>query len=135
MQKYLAAFLALTLAATAVRANEANGGVERYYCTQYGPFFFRFDPDKAAGVFAILTNNDLGSVVGRMDGRAFEGEWFEVDSRGDIRIFFAEDWSSFEVEYSIAGEPEEWLTGWKGRLRPEPATVAFTANDETYRCQ
>ena len=47
--------------------------VERYYCTQFGPFFFRHDGEKMAGVFAILTNDDLGVVVGTIEGRSFRG--------------------------------------------------------------
>lgn len=131
----LAAAIALPFLAQPSYADDMQAPAERRYCTQYGPFFIRFDPDKAAGVFAILSNNDLGSIVGALDDHRLEGEWIEVDSRGDIRITFSEDWSSFEAEYSVAGAPDRWYGDWTGRL-PENADVeSFDVDGTTFRCR
>ncbi len=115
-------------------AGENDGSIERYYCTQYGPFFIRFDPDKAAGVFAILSNDDLGSMVGRLEGRRIDGTWEEVDSRGRIRLTFSEDWSRFDAEYTVAGNPLEWHGEWTGYLRNDPDVQEFTRDGEAFRC-
>ena len=134
--------IALTLIIGALVATTAKGGpdapspgTERHYCTQYGPFFIRFDEDKAAGVFAILTNGDLGSMVGALEGRRLEGEWVEVDSGGAIRIEFSEDWSTFEAEYNLAPEPETWHGDWRGHLRPTDDTASFVRDGVEFRCQ
>jgi hypothetical protein len=108
--------------------------VERRYCTQFGPFFVRFDPDKAAGVFAIHMNGDLGSMVGTLDGHELEGIWVENDSRGRIRMSFSGDWSTFEAEYSVESEPESWRGGWLGRL-PRDDVEEFEHEGLTYRCR
>ena len=108
--------------------------IERHYCTQYGPFFIRFDPDKAAGVFTIHNNGDLGSIVGRLDGLTLDGEWIEVDSRGEIRLEFTSDWSRFEARYNVAGNPETWHGNWTGILRPADAPATIEVNETEYRC-
>lgn len=109
--------------------------VERFYCTQYGPFFLRFDPDKAAGVFAILPNNDLGAMVGALDGQTLAGEWIEVDSRGAIRMEFSEDWSSFTAAYSVAPSLDSWEEGWAGYLPPVGDPDSFVIDGQTFRCR
>ena len=87
-----------------------------------------------AGVFAILTNGDLGVVVGTIEERVFTGRWFEVDSAGDIKITFSDDWSSLDAAYAIDGEPDAWRRGWVGRSRPEDSTISFEEGGVTYRC-
>lgn len=131
----LAAAIAAPLLAPSTHAAEEAPSVERRYCTQYGPFFIRFDPDKAAGVFAILQNNDLGSMVGALNGHRLEGEWAEVDSRGDIRIHFSEDWSSFEAEFNVAAAPDRWYADWAGRLPENSGVESFEVDGTTYRCR
>ena len=124
-----------TLAQTADETTQLSPiPVERYYCTQYGPFFFRHDGDKMAGVFAILTNRDLGAVVGTIEERSFSGRWFEVDSAGDIKIEFSNDWTSFDAAYAIDGEPNAWRRGWVGRLRSGDSPTSFEEGGVTYRC-
>ncbi len=131
----LAAAIALPLSVLPAHAAGETESIERSYCTQFGPFFIRFDPDKAAGVFAILQNNDLGSMVGALDGHRLEGEWIEVDSRGEIRITFADDWSSFEAEYNVAAAPDRWYDGWTGRLPENDAVDSFDVDGTTFRCR
>ncbi|MHA7872719.1 MAG: hypothetical protein ACX939_10245 [Hyphococcus sp.] len=131
----LSAAMTLPLFAQPTSANDATTSVERRYCTQYGPFFIRFDPDKAAGVFAILTNNDLGSIVGALDGHRLEGEWIEVDSRGAIRIAFSDDWSRFDAEYNVAGAPDRWYGDWTGRLPENGDVDSFIDEGTTFRCR
>lgn len=126
--------LVLSLTTVTATADEPPTTVERYYCTQYGPFFIRFDPDKAAGVFAILTNGDLGSMVGVLSDHSLEGEWIEVDSRGEIRMTFSEDWSEFEAEYNVAANPEKWYSDWNGHLRPEDGAETFEKDGTEFRC-
>ena len=109
--------------------------IERLYCTQFGPFFLRFDPDKAAGVFAINPNNDLGAVVGAIEDRTLTGEWIEVDSKGAIRIAFSEDWSSFEAAYTVGVDSTEWLEGWFGYLPPAGDPDEFEIAGETFHCR
>ena len=116
------------------QAVRETNSAERRYCTQYGPFFVRFDPDKAAGVFAILTNGDLGSMVGRLEGRSLEGIWVENDSRGEIRMRFSDDWSSFEAEYNVETVPEKWYGDWTGRLPPGDDATEFEHEGTTFRC-
>ncbi len=130
----LSAFLMLP--ATAQDSDEMDVGVERNYCTQQGPFFLRFDPDKAAGVFAILPNNDLGAVVGALADRTLTGEWIETDdSKGAIRIVFSEDWSSFEAAYTIAPDNDNWREGWTGYLPPAGDPSSFDIGGETFLCR
>ena len=129
-----AAAIALPLFAPSAYATDSTPSVERRYCTQYGPFFIRFDPDKAAGVFAILQNNDLGSVVGALNGHRLDGEWIEIDSQGDIRITFADDWSSFEAEYNVAGATDRWYGEWMGRLPENGEVDSFDVDGTTFRC-
>ena len=125
--------------ATAVAAQggaaESHPSTERYYCTQFGPFFIRFDEDNAAGVFAILPNDDLGSIVGTLSGRNLSGEWIETDSRGEIRLKFSEDWLYFDAEYTVAPDNENWLGNWSGRIRPSNDPATFDFNGVTYRCE
>lgn len=131
----LAAAIVTPLLPPSTYAADETVSVERRYCTQYGPFFIRFDPDKAAGVFAILQNNDLGSMVGALNGRRLEGEWTEVDSRGDIRIHFSEDWSSFEAEFNVAAAPDRWYDDWTGRLPEDSNADSFEVDGTTFRCR
>ncbi len=138
MIKFLCAIIlaacTISTSALANNATQNEGSVERRYCTQFGPFILRFDPDKAAGIFAILPNNDLGSIVGALNERELTGEWIEVDSRGEIRIQFADDWSSFSAEYNVASNPENWHSGWIGNIAPEATTTKFTVDDMTFYC-
>lgn len=120
--------------ATIASDTQINKSVERYYCTQFGPFSLRFDSDKAAGVFAIFANGDLGSIVGHLRDHHLEGEWIEVDSRGKIKIDFSDDWSSFKAAYNVAPATGNWRTGWYGRLRPESKPSEFTVDGQTYKC-
>lgn len=109
--------------------------VERRYCTQQGPFFLRFDPDKAAGVYAILQNDSLGVVVGSLDAFQFVGTWYEMDKTGPIKLEFSEDWSSFEATYAVAPDKVPWQTGWTGYLPPAGHPVTFEIGGETFRCR
>ena len=129
----MGAFLALP--ATAQNSDELDAGIERHYCTQKGPFFLRFDPAKAAGVFAILANNDLGAVVGALEERTLTGEWIETDSKGAIRMAFSEDWSSFEAAYTIAPDGENWREGWTGYMPPAGDPTSFDIDGETFLCR
>ena len=130
-----ASIVSIAPGASAIEGSDQEFAIERQYCTQFGPFFLRFDPDKAAGVFAILTNNDLGSVVGAVDGRQFVGVWTEVDSHGEIRIAFSDDWSRFDAEYALHSSPEQWRGGWVGRLAPEGRPARFEADGQTFYCR
>lgn len=118
-----------------VGASAAAPSIERYYCTQFGPFFIRFDDDKAAGVFAILPNDDLGAIVGALSGRELNGEWIETDNRGEIRLQFSDDWRVFDAEYNIHTEPGNWRSNWAGRLRPANEPASFTHEGVLYRCE
>lgn len=129
----IAILTAAALGASGASASEASP--ELRYCTQYGPFFIKFDHEKAAGVFAILTNGDMGSMVGRLNGQTLEGEWIEVDSGGQIRIEFAEDRSSFEATYNTRNNPEKWHSNWTGRLPDDPDAETFTADGVLFRCR
>ncbi len=111
-----------------------ENSVERRYCTQYGPFILRFDPEKAAGIFAILRNNDLGSIVGALNEHQLEGNWIEVDSHGQIRMSFTDDWSSFTAQYNVASNPDRWNGGWIGHIAPSPETTEFDVDDVTFYC-
>lgn len=124
-----------TLPALAQNSSEMDPGIERHYCTQKGPFFLRFDPDKAAGVFAIIPNNDLGAVVGALTDRTLTGEWIETDSKGAIRMVFSEDWSSFEAAYTIAPDGENWQEGWTGYMPPAGDPPSFDIAGETFLCR
>jgi hypothetical protein len=131
-------FILLTLSLTTfaiVAQEEPTISEERYYCTQYGPFFIRFDADKAAGVFAIFNNGDLGSMVGVLKGHSLEGEWIEATSRGVIRMTFSEDWSKFDAQYNVATNPEKWYSNWKGHLRPAHDVTTFTKDGIEFRCR
>ena len=108
--------------------------VERYYCTQYGPFFLRFHRQDVAGVFAILMNDDIGAVIGRVDGQSFVGRWLEIDNSGDIKIEFSEDWHSMNASYSVDSDPETWRHGWLGRIRPAGKPASFKHDDVAYLC-
>ena len=108
--------------------------VERHYCTQHGPFFIRFDDAKAAGVFAILSNGDLGSMVGQLNGTTLEGDWFEVGSRGRIVIEFSSDFTRFEAEYNVADAPETWYRGWLGVERPDESVSSIAPDDVLLHC-
>lgn len=134
MKFALTALAVLITAVTTSQTAQAKS-VERYYCTQYGPFFIRFDPDKAAGVFAILPNNDLGSIVGSLNDRTLEGEWIEVDSRGEIKLTFSEDWSRFDAEYTVSDDPDNWLGGWIGVLKPNDEAAVFEHDGVTFNCR
>lgn len=125
-------FVSPVSAASPVSNDES---IERRYCTEFGPFFIRFDPDKAAGVFAINGNNDLGAIVGALNGRQLEGEWMEVDSHGQIRINFADDWSSFDAEYNVASSPDRWRSGWTGHLPENEAVISFDIDGVTFDCR
>ena len=129
--------IALTAAApqSVWAQDEAGGAVERHYCTQFGPFFLRFDPDKAAGVFSILPNDDLGAMVGVLEDRTLTGSWIENDSKGAIRLVFSEDWSSFEAGYTVAPDQENWREGWTGYLPPAGDPPSFDIADETFLCR
>ncbi len=132
---HLSAIIAAAIALALIPSARAETtAIERHYCTQFGPFFMRFDPDKAAGVFTIHQNNDLGSVVGSLDERVFDGVWTEIDSRGEIRMTFSEDWAQFNAEYSVHDTPGEWRGGWVGRLAPDSRPQAFKAGDQTFYC-
>ena len=134
----LVATIASLGAATARQADAsaADGvAIERRYCTQFGPFWVRFDPDKAAGVFAIHANGDLGSMVGVLEGDRLTGIWVENDSRGQIRMSFSPDRSTFEAEYNVESEPDEWYRGWLGRLQPEACPAQFDHDGKTYLCR
>jgi hypothetical protein len=109
-------------------------GSERHYCTQYGPFFIRFDAEKAAGVFAILTNGDLGSMVGALEGNTMAGEWIEVDSRGAIRLFFSDDWNRFDATYNLTDDRQTWHGDWTGHVRPE-GEARFIRDGIEFRCE
>ncbi len=109
--------------------------VERRYCTQFGPFFVRFDLDKAAGVFAIRANHDLGAMVGTLSNHQLDGAWMENDSRGRIRMTFSDDWSSFEAEYSLDSEPESWRGGWRGVLPANGEPTELARDGTTYDCR
>jgi len=136
MRIVISFLIAAFMAPLVVSAPEVpSPGTERHYCTEYGPFFIRFDTDKAAGVFAILTNGDLGSMVGALVGRRIEGKWTEVDSGGDIRLEFSEDWSSFEAEYNLTAAPETWHGDWRGQLRPSDDASSFVRDGVEYRCR
>ncbi len=124
----LGVLFAMTLSAAAQSA-------ERYYCTQYGPFFLRFDGDKAAGFFAVLKNDDLGAVVGVLDGYELSGNWIETGGKGPIRMTFSEDWSSFEAEYAVAPDTENWISGWTGYLPPAGDPAVFDIDGESFRCR
>lgn len=137
-QKSIAILTAAAIFISPAKAAEPASNsvsVERRYCTEFGPFFIRFDPDKAAGVFAINGNNDLGSIVGVLNDRQLEGEWMEVDSHGQIRIAFADDWSSFDAEYSVASSPERWRSGWSGHLPENETVVSFEVDGVTFDCR
>ncbi len=132
-----ALILATSIIPTSLMAappTQSETSKERRYCTQFGPFILRFDPDKAAGIFAILPNNDLGSIVGALDGFQLEGEWIEIDSRGQIRITFSEDWNSFNAEYNVASNLDHWNGGWVGQIAPDATTTQFTKDDLTFYC-
>ena len=130
----LSAFSALLSLPAAAQKN-FDPGVERHYCTQHGPFLLRFDPEKAAGIFSILANNDLGAVVGALEEQTLTGEWIETDSKGAIRMVFSEDWSSFEAAYTIAPDGENWIEGWTGYLPPAGDPPSFEIAGETFLCR
>jgi len=113
----------------------AASDAERHYCTQYGPFYLRFDPEKAAGVFTIFANGDMGSVVGTLDDQTLTGEWIEVDNRGPIRIEFSPDWTKFDAFYALAAAPDTWHGDWRGHLRPQEDTVSFERDGRTFQCK
>ncbi len=125
------------IAALAMASTETTAAapVEKRYCTQFGPFYLRFDPDKAAGFFVIEQNGDLGAVVGVVDDRQFSGEWIEVDSRGRIRIAFSEDWKQFEAEYDLSYAPDQWRSGWVGHLAPDTQTSEMTVDGVQFICR
>jgi len=109
--------------------------IERHYCTQFGPFYLRFDDEKAAGIFNIFMNNDMGSVVGKLVGNKIIGNWIEVDSSGRIQLEFSDDWSSFDASYSVGEASEDWRTGWHGVLRPAGRPKTFVVDTVTYHCE
>jgi hypothetical protein len=109
--------------------------VVRHYCTQYGPMFLRIDGNQLAGVFVILTNGDMGSMVGTIRGRTMDGEWFEPDSDGDIVIRFESDWSGFNARYNVSSRPAVWHRNWVGQLRPPGNPVTFELDDTTLLCE
>lgn len=127
--------LLLIAAAMVGNARADQEATERYYCTQYGPFFLRFDDDKLAGVFAILSNGDLGAVVGTLDGNVMTGRWYENDSAGDIVIRFTPDRGAFEAEYRIDGAPADWYREWRGVLRYADGGARFKLGDTDFRCE
>lgn len=132
----LSAIFLLTLTSHANSAQyDATDPIERYYCTQYGPFFIRFDDHQAAGVFAILRNDDLGSIVGTLSNFELRGKWIENDNRGDIRLKFSEDWLSFDAEYTLEAEPDNWLGNWSGRIRPSRQADTFEHDGVQFRCK
>ena len=51
-------------------------------------FFCALTRIKAAGVFSILPNDDLGAMVGVLEDRTLTGNWIENDSKGAIRMGF-----------------------------------------------
>jgi hypothetical protein len=125
----------LMLIAAALFTSAATAkDIERHYCTQFGPFFLRFDDEKVAGVFNIFANNDMGSIIARLEGKTAAGGWIEVDSKGDIKFEFSEDWSSFDAAYSVGPNNGNWRTGWNGKLRPDATTGRFERNGVTYLC-
>ena len=145
MRTIIVALTAIVFASTSLAVQKANAqesnasataeAIERHYCTQHGPFYLRFDPEKAAGVFAINANNDLGAVVGALEDRTLTGEWIENDSKGAIRIVFSEDWSSFEAAYTIAPDQANWREGWLGYLPPAGDPDEFDIAGETFHCR
>jgi hypothetical protein len=127
--------LTLLFGTALAQDDDAQDSIERRYCTQQGPFILRFDPDKAAGIYAILANDHLGVTVGSLDGFIFEGTWYELDTTGPIRLEFSDDWSSFEATYATAPDKEPWRTGWTGYLPPAGHPVTFEIGGETFRCR
>lgn len=109
--------------------------IVRHYCTQYGPMFLRIDGNQLAGVFVILTNGDMGSMVGTIRGHTMDGEWFETDSQGDIVISFEPDWSGFNAQYNVSSRPAVWHRNWIGKLRPSGNPVTFELEDTTLLCE
>ena len=123
--------IALAVSSFGVQAKD----IERHYCTQFGPFYLRFDDEKAAGVFNIFMNNDMGSMVGRLDGNKVIGNWIEVESSGRIQLEFSDDWSSFEAAYVVGEVSEDWRTGWRGILRPPDNPKTFAVGTVAYHCK
>ena len=74
-------------------------------------------------------------MVGELEGHSLEGEWIEIDSRGEIRMTFSKDWSEFDAEYNVAANPERWYRDWKGYLRPEDGVATFERNGIEFRCR
>ena len=128
------AWLGLTGAFSGM-ALAADPPAERRYCTQFGPFVFHFDPDKAAGIFAINRNNDLGVMVGALEGHTLKGEWVEVDSRGAIEVTFGDDWSRFDARYNVGHRPGDWYDGWIGIQQPPSGAATFVEDDVTFYCE
>ena len=126
--------LCLALLVT-VCAVAGHPGGDRYYCTEYAPFFIRIDGEKLAGVFAVLERNDLGTAVGELHGNVMTGRWHEADASGDIVIRFAPDRSAFSAEYRVDGEPDIWHREWRGVLRYADGDNRFTLDEIEYRCE
>ena len=125
----------LNTASWAATTSQADHGIERYYCTQFGPFFLRFDPDKAAGVFSIFGNGDMGAIVGHLNDQNLDGKWIENDNQGSIKIQFSEDWSRLDASYTIAEAPNEWRHGWTGFLKPDEHVTSFDKDGLTLQCK
>ena len=106
---------------------------ELQFCTQHGPVFVRLQGDQAAGVYSILGNGDIGAFVGTLSGRTLDGRWYETDSRGDIRIAFADGWSAIELEYRADGEAR-WRGDWDGVLPPTDGSPTVRRSGRDYHC-
>jgi len=109
--------------------------IERTYCTQYGPFFIRFDSDNAAGVFALPADHDLGVMIGLLHKQTFAGKWIKIDESGAIHLVFSEDWSSFEAAEDAAPNEDGWTAGWAGYMPPAGDPAQFVIDGETFVCR
>ena len=59
-----------------------------------------------------------GKVMGQLKGRAFTGLWLQADGGvGNVRLTFAEDFSSFNGTYNdINLHPDTW-SEWSGAIK------------------
>jgi hypothetical protein len=114
-------------------AAPAPAARELQFCTQHGPVFVRLQGHQGAGVYSILGNGDIGAFVGTLDGRTLEGRWHETDSRGDIRITFAEGWTAIALQYRSDGEAA-WRGDWDGVPPPADGSRSVKKQGVDYLC-